>query len=44
MEVWWIGSQAKPRLMMIAIALTFGVVFLLNKTEGHSTAVPLRHL
>ncbi|MFH7030657.1 MAG: TIGR02587 family membrane protein [Heteroscytonema crispum UTEX LB 1556] len=34
MEVWWIGSLAKPRLMMIAIALTFGVVFLLNKTEG----------
>ncbi|MBH8553625.1 TIGR02587 family membrane protein [Nostocaceae cyanobacterium CENA357] len=34
MEVWWIGSLAKPRLMMIAIALMFTVVFLLNKTEG----------
>ncbi|AFY34742.1 TIGR02587 family membrane protein [Calothrix sp. PCC 7507] len=34
MEVWWVGSQAKPQLMMLAIALTFIVVFLLNQTEG----------
>lgn len=34
MEVWWIGSLAKPRLIMIAIALMFIVVFLLNYTEG----------
>jgi putative integral membrane protein (TIGR02587 family) len=34
MEVWWIGSLAKPRLMMMTIALMFTVVFLLNKTEG----------
>jgi putative integral membrane protein (TIGR02587 family) len=34
MEVWWIGSLAKPRLMVIAIALMFIVVFLLNCTEG----------
>lgn len=34
MEVWWIGSLAKPRLMMIAIALMFIVVFVLNYTEG----------
>jgi putative integral membrane protein (TIGR02587 family) len=34
MEVWWIGSLAKPRLMMMAIALMFAVVFLLNQTEG----------
>ncbi|WP_138497383.1 TIGR02587 family membrane protein [Nostoc sp. PA-18-2419] len=34
MEVWWIGSLAKPQLMMIAIALMFIVVFLLNLTEG----------
>lgn len=34
MEVWWIGSLAKPRLIVIAIALMFIVVFLLNYTEG----------
>ena len=34
MEVWWIGSLAKPRLIVIAIALMFMVVFLLNYTEG----------
>ncbi|MDZ8055591.1 MAG: TIGR02587 family membrane protein [Aulosira sp. ZfuVER01] len=34
MEVWWIGSLAKPQLMMLAIALMFIGVFLLNKTEG----------
>jgi putative integral membrane protein (TIGR02587 family) len=34
MEVWWVGSLAKPQLIMIAIAVTFIVVFLLNRTEG----------
>jgi putative integral membrane protein (TIGR02587 family) len=34
MEVWWIGSQAKPRIMLIAIALTFIVVYIINRTEG----------
>lgn len=34
MEVWWIGSLAKPRLIVMAIALMFIVVFLLNYTEG----------
>lgn len=34
MEVWWIGSLAKPPMMMVAIALTFIVVFLLNQTDG----------
>ncbi|BDI18113.1 hypothetical protein ANSO36C_39150 [Nostoc cf. commune SO-36] len=34
MEVWWIGSGAKPQLMMMAIALMFIVVFLLNQIEG----------
>lgn len=34
MEVWWIGSLAKPQLMMTAIALMFIGVFLLNKSEG----------
>ncbi|MBW4612227.1 MAG: TIGR02587 family membrane protein [Desmonostoc vinosum HA7617-LM4] len=34
MEVWWIGSVARPQMMMMAIALLFIVVFLLNRTEG----------
>lgn len=34
MEVWWIGSLVKPHQMMMAIALMFSAVFLLNKTEG----------
>lgn len=34
MEVWWIGSQAKPPVMLGILATTFVVVFLLNRTEG----------
>lgn len=34
MEVWWIGSVVKPYLMLLAIALTFSIVYLLNRTEG----------
>ncbi|MEH2331654.1 TIGR02587 family membrane protein [Nostoc sp.] len=34
MEVWWIGSLAKPQLIMMAIALMFIVVYLLNQIEG----------
>lgn len=34
MEVWWIGSGAEPQLMLLALGITFGVVFLLNRTEG----------
>ncbi|HEY9828352.1 MAG TPA: TIGR02587 family membrane protein [Stenomitos sp.] len=34
MEVWWVGSSAKPPRLLIAIALTFTIVFLLNQTTG----------
>lgn len=34
MEVWWIGSRAKPLIVMLVIAVLFVVVFLLNRTEG----------
>ncbi|BAZ51146.1 hypothetical protein NIES4103_37950 [Nostoc sp. NIES-4103] len=34
MEVWWIGSLVKPQQMIMAIALMFAAVFLLNQTEG----------
>ncbi|NMG06741.1 TIGR02587 family membrane protein [Brasilonema sp. UFV-L1] len=37
MEVWWIGSIAKPSMILLAIALMFLVVFLLNRTEGFRT-------
>jgi putative integral membrane protein (TIGR02587 family) len=37
MEVWWVGSYAAmPRLLM-AIALTFAIVFMLNRTAGFRT-------
>ncbi len=34
MEVWWIGSLAQPPMIILAIALTFIVVFLFIRTEG----------
>lgn len=34
MEVWWIGSSTNPPRMLIAIALTFLIIFLLNQTSG----------
>jgi putative integral membrane protein (TIGR02587 family) len=34
MEVWWIGSQTSPPVMLAILATTFVVVFLLDRTEG----------
>lgn len=34
MEVWWIGSSVSMLRVMMAIVLTFGIVFILNRTEG----------
>ncbi|AFY52667.1 putative integral membrane protein TIGR02587 [Rivularia sp. PCC 7116] len=34
MEVWWIGSSATPEMMLMALLLTFIVVYLLMRTEG----------
>jgi putative integral membrane protein (TIGR02587 family) len=34
MEVWWIGSSVKPLRVLIAIILTFTIVFALNQTSG----------
>lgn len=34
MEVWWVGSLAKPQSMMMTIALMFFGVFWLNQIEG----------
>jgi putative integral membrane protein (TIGR02587 family) len=44
MEVWWIGSSVKPIRLLIAIAITFTIVFLINQTTGFrsSANVPAR--
>jgi putative integral membrane protein (TIGR02587 family) len=42
MEVWWIGSSVKPLRLLIAIALTFTIVFLLNQTTGFRNAADIR--
>lgn len=34
MEVWWIGSQTPPPVMLGILVTTFIVVFLLNRTAG----------
>jgi putative integral membrane protein (TIGR02587 family) len=34
MEVWWIGSEISPPMMLAILATTLVVVFLLNRTEG----------
>jgi putative integral membrane protein (TIGR02587 family) len=37
MEVWWIGSYATMPRLLIAIVLTFMIVFMLNRTAGFRT-------
>lgn len=34
MEVWWIGSQLSPAIMLAILFTTFIIVFLLNRTAG----------
>jgi putative integral membrane protein (TIGR02587 family) len=34
MEVWWVGSSATPLRLLIAMTLTFAIIFLLNQTSG----------
>ncbi|MBD2018772.1 TIGR02587 family membrane protein [Leptolyngbya sp. FACHB-36] len=34
MEVWWIGSSIAPVRLLMALLLTFAIVFLLNRTCG----------
>jgi putative integral membrane protein (TIGR02587 family) len=41
MEVWWIGSSVEPLRLLIAIALTFSIVFLLNQTSGFRNAADI---
>ncbi len=42
MEVWWIGSYATPLRMLLALAATFGVVLLLNRTAGFRRTEDIR--
>lgn len=42
MEVWWIGSFSKQPRMLLAIAVTFIVVFLLNRTAGFRKTTNIR--
>ncbi|MBF2050355.1 MAG: TIGR02587 family membrane protein [Elainella sp. C42_A2020_010] len=44
MEVWWIGSYTEPPLMLIVLAVTFVIVFLLNRTDGFRQLRPDRPL
>ncbi|HEY9735771.1 MAG TPA: DUF2391 family protein, partial [Trichocoleus sp.] len=34
MEAWWIGSYTDPPKMLAVLAVAYGVVFLLNRTDG----------
>lgn len=34
MEVWWIGSTVGPPRLLMALLLTFTIVFMLNRTSG----------
>lgn len=38
MEVWWIGSTVGPIRLLMALVLTFAVVFMLNRTSGFRKA------
>lgn len=42
MEVWWIGSSVEPLRLLIAIALTSTIVFLLNQTTGFRNTSDVR--
>jgi putative integral membrane protein (TIGR02587 family) len=41
MEVWWIGSSVKPIRLLIAIAITFTIVFLINQTTGFRSSTDI---
>lgn len=38
MEVWWIGSSVGPIRLLMALVLTFAIVFMLNRTSGFRKA------
>lgn len=42
MEVWWVGSSSDPWLLLAVLAVTFGVVVLLNRTSGFRSTRDVR--
>ncbi|NJM75821.1 MAG: TIGR02587 family membrane protein [Acaryochloridaceae cyanobacterium RU_4_10] len=42
MEVWWIGSSLEPPRLLIAIAITSTIIFLINQTTGFRSASNIR--
>lgn len=40
MEVWWIGSYTSPQLMLVMLAVTYVIVFMLNRTDGFRQMSP----
>lgn len=40
MEAWWIGSDLEPPLMLLILAVTYAIVFLLNRTDGFRQLSP----
>lgn len=41
-EVWWIGSSTLPSEMLIALGISFFVVYLLNQSEGFRATLEIR--
>lgn len=41
-EVWWIGSSTTPAWMLLALGITFVVVYLLNQSEGFRNALDIQ--
>lgn len=41
-EVWWIGSSTTPLRMLIVLAITFGVVYFINQSEGFRATLEIR--
>jgi putative integral membrane protein (TIGR02587 family) len=42
MEVWWIGSAVAPWRLLLALLLTFAIVFMLNRTAGFRKTTDIR--
>lgn len=40
MEVWWIGSYLEPPIILTILAVTYSIVFLLNRTDGFRQISP----
>lgn len=41
-EVWWIGSSTTPAWMLLALGITFVVVYLLNQSEGFRSSLDIQ--